>query len=78
VVRQEPAPGVYNPDSGICRKNRDAGLASYEVIVEVKQGDEGLVRHLDVELPPGATELAVPRAFIEQGYNCRARSMRSR
>jgi hypothetical protein len=68
VVRGEPAPGVYNPDSGIYRKNRDAGLASYEVIVEVKQGDEGLIRHLDVELPPSATELTVPRAFIEQGY----------
>ena len=35
VIRWEPAPGVFNPDSGICKKNQDVELASYEVIAEV-------------------------------------------
>lgn len=67
VIRWEPAPGVFNPDTGICRTNQDVELASYEVIAEIKNEAAGLVRHLNVELPADATEVPVPRTFIDQG-----------
>ena len=67
VIRWEPAPGVFNPNSGICKKNQDVGLASYEVIAEIVNEATGLVRHYTVELPAGVTELPVPRVFIEEG-----------
>ena len=67
VIRWQPAPGVFNPDTGVCRKSQDVGLAGYEVIAEITNEAAGLVRHLSVELPPGATAVPVPRAFIDQG-----------
>ena len=67
VIRWEPAPGVFNPDSGICKKNQDVELASYEVIAEVVNEEAGLVRHYTVELAAGVTELPVPRTFFKEG-----------
>ena len=67
VIRWQAAPGVFNPDTNICRKSQDVGLASYEVIVEIVNEAKGLVRHYTVELPPGATEVPVPREFIKEG-----------
>lgn len=67
VIRWQAAPGMFNPDTGICRRNKDVGLASYEVIAEIVNEAKGLVRHYTVELPPGATEVPVPREFIKQG-----------
>lgn len=67
VIRWQAVPGVFNPDTGICKKNKDVGLASYEVIAEIKNEAAGLVRHLNVELPADATEVPVPREFIAEG-----------
>jgi hypothetical protein len=67
VIRWQAVPGAFNPDTGICRKNRDVGLASYEVIAEIANEAKGFVRHYTVELPAGATEVPVPREFIEEG-----------
>ena len=58
---------MFNPDSGICKKNQDVELASYEVIAEVVNEATGLVRHYTVELSADVTELSVPRVFIEEG-----------
>lgn len=67
VIRWQPAPGVFNPDTGICKKNQNVELVSYEVIAEIVNEAKGIVRHLNVELAAGATEMPIPRAFLEEG-----------
>ena len=76
VIRWKPAPGLFNPDSGICKKNQDVELIRYEVIAEIVNEATGFLRHYTVELSAGATELPVPLAFIKEGLGSKGTEFR--
>ena len=67
VVRWQPAPGVFDPDTSKCDPGGEVGLVGYQVIVLLENAEEGLRREFLVDLPPGATEVPVPAAFVEEG-----------
>jgi hypothetical protein len=52
VIRREPPPGVFNPDSGVGKKNQDLDLAGYDVIADIVNEATGLVRHRTVDFLP--------------------------
>jgi hypothetical protein len=67
VVRWRPAPGVFDPDRGRCDARRDVGLVGYQVIVEFESEEADVAREFSILLPPGATEVQLPRGFLEEG-----------
>ena len=67
VVRWRPAPGVFDPDARECDPGEEAGLVGYQVIVLLENQEEGLRREFVVDLPPGATGVPVPAAFVAEG-----------
>ncbi len=67
VVGWQPAPGIFDPDTKKCDTGGEVGLVGYQVIVLVEIADEELRREFLVDLPPGATRVPVPVAFVEEG-----------
>jgi hypothetical protein len=67
VVSWQPAPGVFDPDAQRCDPGAEVGLVGYQVIVLLENEEEGLRREFLVDLPPAATEVPVPAAFVEEG-----------
>ena len=55
-----------HPDLGSPRSSTDIVLHNYEVVVETETED-GLEVKMSVILPPGATSMEIPEAFIELG-----------
>ena len=67
VVGWQPTPGIFDPDTKKCDTGEDVGLVGYQVIVLLENEEAGLRREFLVDLPPGATEVPVPAAFVEEG-----------
>jgi hypothetical protein len=67
VVGWRPAPGVFDPDAQRCDPSAEVRLVGYQVIVLLENEEEGLRREFVVDLPPGATGVPVPAAFVAEG-----------
>jgi hypothetical protein len=50
-----------------CDTGAEVGLVGYQVIVLLENAEAGLRREFLVDLPPGATRVPVPAAFVEEG-----------
>lgn len=69
VVKWQNRPGVYDPDRRSCATGRNVGLVGFQVIVEYANEARNIGRSLAADLPPGATELRIPAAFLRGGAN---------
>jgi hypothetical protein len=67
TIRWTPVPGVFDPDTGVCTGQDGVELASFQVVVELENEPEDLLRVFSVDLPPDATELPVPQEFLAEG-----------
>jgi hypothetical protein len=67
IVGWQPAPGIFDPDTKKCDTGGEVGLVGYQVIVLLENAEAGLRREFLVDLPPGATGVPVPVAFVEEG-----------
>lgn len=65
VIRWQPAPGVFDPDTRICDSTRDVGLVGYQVVVEVTNEAADIERDFVIDLPPDATSVQVPEGFLD-------------
>ena len=58
---------MFDPDAQRCDPGAEVGLVGYQVIVLLENEEAGLRREFVVDLPPGATGVPVPAAFVAEG-----------
>jgi hypothetical protein len=64
TIRWTPVPGVFDPDTSVCTSEDEVELVGFQVVVELENEAENLLRVFSVDLPPDATELPVPEEFL--------------
>jgi hypothetical protein len=68
VVRWRPAPGVYDPEEGVCEieDDEEIDLVAYQVIVAAINEETGEKRELLATLPADATAFPVPAVMLRE------------